>query len=241
MLKDATNEKALTMRQKSVLEYIKEQMESKGYPPSIREIASGLGIKGPSAVLKHLKILEKKGFIRRSTSGASRAIELIRKVPGNMKNTMKNTLQNTIRIVKDSTAETITETVTLPLLGQVKAGPLSEAIEHPEDEYTLDMRLFKYPKGADPDKAFLLRADGWSMTNAGIDDGDLMLIHPTPVAKNGDIIVARHWGEATVKRFLMKDDKVILKPENPDMEPIEITGGEFSIIGKVISVIKDIS
>jgi len=122
--------------------------------------------------------------------------------------------------------------VAVPVVGSVRAGNPELAVEDVIGHVTLDERFFRCAG------AFLLKVKGESMTGAGIDDGDYALVRPQMIAESGDIVVAVIAGEATVKRFLRKGQTIILKPENPDMRPITVSGGDFGIVGKVISVIK---
>lgn len=128
-------------------------------------------------------------------------------------------------------------TVSLPIAGSVKAGPPHLAVEDITGRVTLDARFFNCPDG------FILRIEGDSMTGAGLDEGDHAIVRPAPDASNGEIIVALLDGEATVKRFFKKGNTIILKPENPRLDPIHITGDDnrdFRIIGKIAYVIKSI-
>ncbi len=124
--------------------------------------------------------------------------------------------------------------VAVPVAGSVRAGSPELAVEDVSGRVSLDERFFRCAG------AFLLKVKGESMTGAGIDDGDYALVRPQKIAESGDIVVAIIEGEATVKRFLRKGRAVILKPENPDMRPITVSGGDFHIVGKVISVIKTV-
>ncbi len=198
----------LTKRQSTVLEFLKGFIRDFGYPPTLREISAYLGIKGPKNARKHLEALERKGFLKRSAN-ISRAIELF--------------------------TSPLKDAVTVPVAGRVRAGSPHLAIEDITERVTLDGRFFKPPEGA-----FLLKVEGESMTGAGIDDGDHVLVRPEKSPETGEIVVAMLDDEATIKRFLKKGGAITLKPENPEMEPLTVKQGarEFSIIGKVITVIK---
>lgn len=198
----------LTKRQKEVLEFLEGFIETRGFPPSLREICARLGINGPKNARKHLEALEKKGFIRRSAN-ISRAIEVL-----------------------GGAAKRLGS---MPIAGSVRAGAPHLAIEDILGHVALDGRFFNCPDG------FLLKVEGDSMTGAGIDEGDLVIIRPQNYADPNDIIVAMLDNEATVKRFVRDGEKVVLKPENPEMTPIVVNKDrELSIIGKVISVIKKV-
>ncbi len=203
-------EATLTVRQEEVLGFVREFIEEKGYPPTLRDICGRLRINGPANARKHLDALERKGFIKRS-SNISRAIEVI---------------GNTDRA----------GTAMVPIVGRVRAGGVHLAIEDISGHVGLDAGFFRC-KGA-----FLLRVEGESMTGAGIDEGDLVLVRPQKEAADNEIVVAMIDGEATVKRFIMEAGAVILKPENPAFAPIVVSGEErdFMIVGKVISVIKSL-
>lgn len=197
----------LPPRQKQVLEFIKEYLSQNEYPPSLRDIASHLGISGNVAVLSHLEALERKGYIRRD-AGSSRGLVLIR--------------------------EKQSEVVQIPIVGTVRAGIPTLAIEDIEGYYPIEkMQL----RGG----TFFLRVKGDSMINDAIVDGDLALIKPQQSAQNGDIVVAMINGEATLKRFHREHDHIRLQPRNPNMEPIIIPAGEeLTIIGKAIKIVRDL-
>ncbi|MFQ5329417.1 MAG: transcriptional repressor LexA [Thermodesulfobacteriota bacterium] len=202
--------KKLTGRQEEILNFLKGFIEARGYAPSLREICAHFGIKSPKNAAKHLDALKRKGRIRRSTN-ISRGIEIVG----------ASTLSGGAAL-------------SVPIVGRVRAGAPRLAVENIEGHVTLDSSFFRCRDG------FLLRADGESMTGAGIGDGDYLLIRPQRDADNGDIVVALLDDEATVKRFSRRGDVVTLTPENPDMEPITVRAGEreISIVGKVVAVIK---
>lgn len=193
----------LTQRQRQVLQFITAFADSNGYPPSQREIAGHLKVSGTLPVMKHLEALERKGYIKR----------------GNVNRGITLTTPNS-------------RSTSLPIVGTVRAGQLSTAIEDIQGYFSVDHLAVK---GAD---CFFLRISGDSMINAGILDGDLALIRPQTTAANKDIVVAMLDGEATVKWFYKEDDHIRLQPANPDMEPILIhpEDGEVSIVGKVIGI-----
>ncbi|MDD2851791.1 MAG: transcriptional repressor LexA [Desulfuromonadaceae bacterium] len=193
----------LTQRQCQVLQFITSFTDGNGYPPSQREIAGHLNVSGTLPVMKHLDALERKGYLKRES--VNRGITL--KTRGSRH-------------------------ISLPIVGTVRAGHLSTAIEDIQGYFSVDQMAVK---GAD---CFFLRVSGDSMITAGILDGDLALIRPQVVAENKDIVVAMLEGEATVKRFYKEDGHIRLQPENPDMSPILIypEDGEVRIIGKVIGI-----
>lgn len=191
---------ALTPRQQQVLSLISEILDRTGRPPSLRELADHLGITGTLGVSKHLDALERKGYLSRSAGGA-----------------------RSIRLLQDQAA-----TGTAPILGQVAAGPLSEAIEHREGDLPVPPDLARAG-------AFWLRVRGESMIDAAIRPGDLVLIHPSRSAADGDIVVVRHEGEATLKRWYLRTGHIELRPENSLMEPIRIPlpADDLTLIGTV--------
>ncbi len=195
----------LTSRQQQVNDFIRDYLETYGYAPTLQEIAGHLGVKGNLGVLRHLDALEKKGYLRR-TAGQSRGIVLSFRSTAN----------------------------TLPIVGSVAAGPLSEALENVEGHFCVDSSLVA---GRD---SFLLRVRGDSMIEAQIADGDLAVIHPQSVAENGDIVVAMLDGEATLKRFFREEGQIRLQPENSRLQPIILSAsaGDVAIIGKVTAVIR---
>jgi repressor LexA len=210
----------LTIRQQQVLDYIAERIEAHGYPPTLREIAGHLGVTGTVSAIHHLAALERKGYLRRE-SGSSRGITLTRNTdgPGEVK---EHPITNT--------------SVSLPILGTIRAGMPEPAIEDILGYYSID------PSWVKGDDCYFLRVKGESMKDAGIMDGDLAIIHPQPTAENGQIVVAMVDGEATMKRFFREADHIRLQPENSAMEPIIIREGEGEaeavvVMGRVLKTI----
>jgi len=205
--------KKLTERQKEIFAFIRGFISAGGYPPSLREICARFAINGPNNAAKHLDALEKKGFIRRRR-GRARGIEVID---------------------RPRAGQGRGGSISIPIAGAVRAGPPELAVEDIIGHITLDEGFFNCRD------TFILRVDGDSMTGAGMDDGDHILVKPGPTAEPGDIVVAMLDGEATVKRFFTDNKTVTLKPENSAMEPIVINPDEaesFSIIGKVVFIMK---
>lgn len=205
----------LTTRQASILEFLREYVASHGYGPSIRDISGYFHIKSPKNVTKHLEALRKKGYISRA-GGVARAIEILGAGVGS--------------------SDSYGDSIRVPVLGTVKAGVPHLAVEEEGDvDYVeLDKSFFKCDNG------FLLKIEGESMINAGIEEGDFVLVNKAKEAMENDIVVALIDGEATVKRFSRRGNAIILKPENTQMEPIRIMGGDFSVLGVVVSIIKNI-
>lgn len=202
--------KKLTPRQKEVLDFITEQISQKNYPPSVREICKAMGLRSSSTAHAHLKALEKKGYIRRDPA-KPRAIKILDPVAHT-----KIMFKDKVRLI--------------PLLGQVTAGMPVLAEENIEGYLALPEEIVK--NGT----VFLLRVKGPSMKNAGILDGDLVIVKQQPVAENGEIVVALLGEEATVKRFYRESGYVRLKPENPDYAPI--LSKDVRILGKVAGLIR---
>jgi len=202
----------LTPRQKNVLDFLKNFLRKRGYPPSLREIASHFGLRGPKAPQKTLKILEKKGYLRRVQRG-SRAIEILESFP-----------------LKKG------EALSIPIVGRVRAGEPCLALENIEGYIDLDRSL------ASSEDFFLLRVWGDSMIGAHIQDGDFALVKPQPNAENGEIVVALIEDEATIKRIFKKRDFIRLEPANPNMEPIVVKkgGNKVTIVGKVVGIFRKI-
>lgn len=196
----------LTQRQKQVLQFITSFSGDNGYAPSQREIASHLNVSGTLPVMKHLGALERKGYIKRDH--VNRGITLT------------------------ASKEPVIPSVSLPIVGTVRAGHLAPAIEDIQGYFSVD------PMAVKGNDCFFLKVSGESMINAGILDGDLALVRPQPTADNKDTVVAMLDGEVTLKYFYREQDHIRLQPANPDMEPIIIRpeDGEVSIVGKVIGV-----
>lgn len=203
----------LTKRQRDVLSYIIESTRERGFPPSVREICQGVGLKSPSTVHSHLSSLEQKGYIRRDPS-KGRAIEIVLDDAG-------------------LSPVDFDDVVAVPLLGRVTAGTPILAVENIEEYLPLPRSL---TRGAQ-DGVFLLKVEGSSMIDSGILDGDTVVVRRQNHADNGDIVVAMVGDEeATVKRFYREKDAVRLQPENRSMEPI-ITR-DVTILGLVVGLFR---
>lgn len=181
----------ITNRQRQVLEYLVNEVKTKGYAPSVREIGLALGLRSPSTVHQHLTALEHKGCIRRH-GDRMRALEVVD----------KSLVQNGDGVV-------------LPLIGRVSAGRPTLAEEQIQEYVAVPPRFFGDVRGC-----FLLRVKGDSMTGAGILPGDLVIVRPQAHAAPGDIVVALLDEEATVKRLTVIDGRPALNPENPAYRPI---------------------
>lgn len=197
----------ITAKQSEILEYIKEQILSKGYPPAVREICEAVGLKSTSSVHSHLETLESKGYIRRNPT-KPRAIE----------------------IIDDTFALTRREMVNVPMVGHVAAGEPILAEENIESYFPIPTDYM--PKN----ETFMLKVRGDSMINAGIFDGDMVMVEKSCTARNGDMVVALIEDGATVKTYYKESNYYRLKPENDDMEDIIVQ--ELSIMGHVKGVLR---
>ena len=215
----------LSPRQKSILTFIIEQVQLKGYPPSVREIGLAVGLQSSSTVHGHLNQLQSKGYIMRDPT-KPRAIMILKDTEGNPFLNEENSSFDS----SDETTEHFDEMVNLPLIGTVAAGSPILAEENLEDTISFPMRFIRH------DDAFMLKIKGDSMINAGIFDGDYIIVAPQPTAANGEIVVAMLDGEATCKTFYREKDCIRLQPENDSMKPIYTK--DASIIGKVISLFR---
>ncbi len=178
-------------KQQEILEYLKQEIKGKGYPPSVREICEAVDLRSTSTVHGHLERLEKKGYIRRDPT-KPRAIE----------------------ILDDSFYAHRQELVEVPILGKVTAGEPILAVENIEDYFPLPVEYVKN------DSVFMLHVQGDSMIEAGIFHNDLILVRQQSTAENGDIVVALLEDSATVKRFFKEKNYFRLQPENPAMAPL---------------------
>ena len=204
----------ITDRQKQILDFILETVRRRGYPPSVREIGEAVGLSSPSTVHSHLSALVESGHLRRDAS-KPRAIEVMDAGDdGELRRAP----------VRD-----------VPLVGRIAAGSPILAEEDIEEIFPLPTELV----GNEP--VFMLRVQGDSMIDAGIFDGDLVVVRRQPEALNGELVAALLDGEeATVKRFKRDGDRVLLIAENPAYEPIALTGG-VEVIGKVVAVLRTVA
>ncbi|MCI8637939.1 MAG: transcriptional repressor LexA [Coprococcus sp.] len=197
----------ISKKQEEILEYIKSQILKRGFPPAVREICDAVNLKSTSSVHSHLETLEKNGYIRRDPT-KPRAIE----------------------ILDDNFNLTRREMVQVPILGRVAAGEPLFAQENIEE-------YFPIPTDYMPNKdVFMLKVYGESMVNAGILDGDYVVVEKTNTASNGDMVVAMIEDGATVKTFYREEGMIRLQPENDHMEPFILT--DVDILGKVIAVMR---
>lgn len=194
----------LTKRQQQVLDYIKKTVREKGYPPSVREIGLAIGLKSSATVHSHLANLENKGFIKRDPS-KPRAIEIL-----------------------DDDFSTTTDAVAVPVIGKVTAGQPILAVENIEEYFPLPSNVVR------DQEVFILSVRGDSMVEAGIHDGDHVIVRKQNTAHNGDYVVALLEDEATVKTFYREQDHIRLQPENSALSPI--IARDVTVLGKVIGL-----
>ncbi len=200
----------ISTKQREILEYIKQEILNKGYPPAVREICEAVGLKSTSSVHSHLETLEKNGYIRRDPT-KPRAIE----------------------IIDDNFNLTRREVANVPILGKVAAGQPLLAVENIENYFPIPVEFLPNTD------TFMLTVKGESMINAGIFDGDKILVQSQSDARNGDIVVALVEDSATVKTFYKEDGYYRLQPENDTMDPIIVK--ECSILGKVFGIMRFLS
>ena len=197
----------ISSKQREILEYIKQEILNKGYPPAVREICEAVHLKSTSSVHSHLETLEKNGYIRRDPT-KPRAIE----------------------IIDDNFNLTRREVVNVPIIGQVAAGQPLLAVENIENYFPIPTEFMPNAE------TFMLKVKGDSMINAGIFNGDKILVQKQSDAQNGDIVVALVDDSATVKTFYKEDGHFRLQPENDTMDPIYVD--HVQILGIVIGLFR---
>ena len=205
----------LTKRQQEIFDFIRKYSARYGYPPTVRDIGKAVGLASSSTVHAHLANLEKIGLLRRDPS-KPRAIELLDRAVGNAVDSVRN----------------IVTQGGLPLVGSVAAGQPVLAEENIEDYISVP----EIAGGLDGE--YILRVRGESMKNAGILEGDFVVVRRQETANDGDIVVALVGEEATVKRFFRESDHVRLQPENENMEPIR--SREVRLMGRVVGVFRSV-
>ena len=198
----------ITQKQQEILDYIKNEILNRGFPPAVREICDAVDLKSTSSVHAHLETLERNGYIRRDPT-KPRAIE----------------------ILDDNFNLTRREMVNVPMIGTVAAGQPLLAVENIENYFPVPAEYMPN------DQTFMLRVKGDSMINVGILDGDQVLVRKTSTASNGDIVVALIDDSATVKTYYKENGYIRLQPENDTMDPI-IVKDDMYILGKVFGVIR---
>lgn len=200
----------LTERELDLLNFLKQKLIENGYPPSIREICSGLNIKSTSTAHGLINALHRKGYVRKDAT-KNRALEILEQ-------------DNEYEFPPKKTLD-------VPILGRVTAGEPILALEHIEDTFPIPLEM------ASRGMLFMLNVQGESMIEAGILDGDMVLVRQQSDASNGDIVVALLEDSATVKTYYKKADHIVLQPENSTMEPILVK--EVTILGKVVGLYRN--
>ena len=198
----------ISKKQEEILNYIKNEILNRGFPPAVREICEAVNLKSTSSVHSHLETLEKNGYIRRDPTHP-RAIE----------------------ILDDNFNLTRREVVNVPLLGTVAAGQPLLAVENVETYFPIPSEYMPN------EQSFMLKVKGESMINVGILDGDQVLVRKQDSARDGDIVVALVGDSATVKTFYREKDHIRLQPENDSMDPI-LVKEDLKILGKVFGVFR---
>jgi repressor LexA len=217
----------LTPRQRRVLEVIRDSVERRGYPPSMREIGEAVGLTSSSSVSHQLATLERKGFLRRDPN-RPRAIEV--RHPDSPARGAASAAEPTQVDTETGYGDHRPAPTYIPVLGQIAAGGPIVAEEAIEDVFPMPRQL------VGEGTLFLLQVRGDSMVDAAICDGDWVVVRQQPVADNGEIVAAMIEGEATVKTYKRKDGNVWLMPHNPAYEPIP--GNEATILGRVTAVLR---
>ena len=198
----------ITKKQQEILDYIKNEIINRGFPPAVREICEAVNLKSTSSVHSHLETLEKDGYIRRDPT-KPRAIEIV---------------DDNFNLVRR-------EVVNVPVIGRVAAGEPLLAIENIENYFPIPAEFMPNAQ------TFILNVQGESMINAGILNGDHVIVEQCSTADNGDMVVALIDDSATVKTFYKEEGHIRLQPENDYMDPI-IVEGDLQILGKVIGVFR---
>jgi repressor LexA len=214
------DESGLTPRQRKVLEVIRESVERRGYPPTVREIGEAVGLTSTSSVSHQLQTLQKKGFLRRDPS-RPRAVDV--RLPGDAAAADR---------AQDEAAERAShpQPAYVPVLGRIAAGGPILAEQAVEDVFPLPREL------VGDGTLFMLKVAGDSMVDAAICDGDWVVVRQQPTAENGEIVAAMIDGEATVKTYKRRDGHIWLLPHNPAYEPIP--GDDATVLGRVVSVLR---
>ncbi|AUS96556.1 repressor LexA [Clostridium thermosuccinogenes] len=211
------NKSPLNEKQRKILEFLRQQIDEKGYPPSVREICSAMGYKSTSTVHGYIEQLQKNGYLQKDPT-KPRALKII-----------SNNKETEVR--KEGEYYSKKELVDVPIVGKVTAGQPILAVENIEDTFPIPVDFVQNST------AFMLRVQGDSMVEAGILDKDYVLVKQQSVASNGDIVVALIGDEATVKTFYKEKDYIRLQPQNKYYDPIIVKEG-VSILGKVIGVFR---
>lgn len=207
----------LNKREKAILKYIEKQVKENGYPPSVREIGKAVGLSSTATVHAYILALEKKGYIKKENQ-KGRTLKLLK---GGLEGQEK---------IQEKTAYSGKELVDVPVIGKITAGAPILAVENITDTFPIPVDF------VGNNQSFMLTVTGESMIEAGILDGDYILVKKQDIARNGEIVVALIGEEATVKTFYKEDGHIRLQPENSTMEPIIVP--DCRILGKVAGVFR---
>lgn len=231
----------LTERQEAILEFIRQSIRERGYPPTLREIGAQMNIRSTNGVSDHLRALERKGYLRREDM-KSRALR---------PTTPDTHTTGRVRVVEGDgeepaydihlDAEPANNVMNIPLVGRVAAGPLTFAAQNVEQQIMMDPSLLR---GATGGETFALRVRGDSMIEVGIHEGDILFVRRQETANRAEIVVALVGDEATVKRYFPERDHIRLQPENKRLAPIYVRRTElngFRILGVVVGLFRSVS
>jgi repressor LexA len=213
----------LTFEQQRVYDFMLSFRDKNGFPPTVREVAAGLGYRSPNNARQHMQLIEQKGYIR-TVPSIARGIEFLNETAA----AEKHEFDKHENVVKEEVEE-----YGVPLIGSVAAGLPITAIENVDGYITLDRSIFR---GND---LFALRVKGNSMTGMGILNGDIVVVRKKSNAENGEVVVVIIDGDATLKRFIRDRDTVLLRAENPDYADIVLSSvNSIQIAGKLVGVIR---
>ena len=218
----------LTPRQQRVLQHIKDSIDQRGYPPSMREIGKAVGLTSTSSVAHQLRVLEEKGFLKKDPS-LPRALQVV--LPETMRRQAVGSASET-EYDETGFGDAAPVPTNVPMVGRIAAGGPILAEQLVEDVFPLPRQL------VGTGELFLLRVAGDSMVGAAICDGDWVVVRRQPLADNGEVVAAMIEGEATVKTFQRRDGHVWLLPANPAYSPIP--GDEATVLGRVVAVLRSL-
>jgi len=236
----------LTPRQQAILDYIRQSIRERGYPPTLREIGAVMGIRSTNGVSDHLRAIERKGHLHREdmksramvpVDGPGSVAPRVVRSPDDEDPSSFDAPEREYRLDVDLGGGPANDAVRIPLLGRVAAGPLTFASQNVEQHLTVDPSLLR-TAGAE---TFALRVRGDSMIEAGIHEGDILFVRRQETAERGEIVVALVGDEATVKRYFRETDHIRLQPENRRLKPIYVRRNEyaeFRILGVVVGLFR---
>lgn len=238
---DKHGDRALTERQRLVLEYICSSIDDRGYPPTLREIGNKLGIRSTNGVNDHLRALERKGYLTREDmkSRTLRPTQLTLALVGGSRSPQRSSLGVSRQRLDADAPAANDDMIEIPILGRVAAGPLTQALELAEDTVRIDRVLLGGKVHAGQRDVFGLRIRGDSMIEAGIHDGDYVFVRKQAEAPRGAIVIAIVGDEATCKYYFPEGSHVRLQPANASMEPILVPRSEWretQILGVVVGM-----